>query len=171
MQADLSGLFGAELANELDDALERIRHCLGQLSDEQVWRRSREDMNSIANVLLHLTGNLRQWVLAALGGTPDDRDRPAEFAARGMIPKAALVSRLEETVSDVVAVLRRTPAAEWPRVRRVQGFEVTGLGAALHSVAHFRGHTQEIVYMTRTILGDRYRFAWVPTTPEQGAPA
>jgi hypothetical protein len=54
--------------------------------------------------------------------------------------------------------------------RRIQGFEVTGLKAAIDSVAHFRGHTQEIVHRTRTLLGDRYRFAWVPLTPEQGAP-
>jgi hypothetical protein len=170
MAADLSDLIGEELAAELADALGRVRHCVDQLSDEQVWWRSRDDMNSVANVLLHLTGNLRQWVVSGVGGAADDRDRPAEFSARGTLSKAEIVSRLEATIADVTAVLRRTPADEWRRVRRIQGYTVTGLGAALHSVAHFRGHTQEIVYMTRTLLGIAYKFAWVPTTPEQGAP-
>jgi hypothetical protein len=170
MATDLSGLIGEELAHELTDALGRVRHCVDQLSDEQVWWRSRDDMNSVANVLLHLTGNLRQWVVSGVGGTPDDRNRPAEFSARGTLSKAEILGRLEATIADVTAVLRRTPADEWPRTRRIQGYEVTGLGAALHSVAHCRGHTQEIVYMTRTILGTAYKFAWVPATPEQGAP-
>lgn len=171
MATDLAGLIGTELAGEMADALGRIKHCVDQLSDEQVWRRSRDDMNSVANLLLHVTGNLRQWVVSGLGGTTDDRDRPAEFAARSNLPKAELMGRLEATVTEATRVLRRQSADDWQRVRRIQGFDATGLGAAVNSVAHFRGHTQEIVNMTRTLLGDRYRFAWVPATPEQGATA
>jgi hypothetical protein len=65
-------------------------------------------------------------------------------------------------------MIGRTPE-DWMRIRRIQAHDVTGFAAALHSVAHFRGHTQEIIHMTRAQLGDRYRFAWVPATPEQGA--
>src|SRR5689334_16459965 len=69
-------------AAELADALRMIQHCCGQLSDGQIWWRPNESMNSIGNLLLHLTGNLRQWVVSGLGGTADTRNRPAEFAAR-----------------------------------------------------------------------------------------
>jgi uncharacterized damage-inducible protein DinB len=171
MTADeLAAAVGDEAAHELAKALEKIEHCLGQLSDEQVWERPRPSLNSVGNLLLHLCGNLRQWVVAGLGGAPDVRDRPAEFAERGPIPREELRRRLREAVEEARKVLQRQTARQWLEVRRVQGFEVTGLGALFDSVPHFRGHTQEIVHMTRALLGDAYRFHWRPTTPEEGAP-
>jgi hypothetical protein len=158
-----------EAARELEDALARIRHCVDQLSDEQVWRRSREGLNAVGHVLLHLAGNLRQWIVSGLGGAVDTRDRPAEFAAAGGTPKAELLARLEQAVSEAAAVLRRQRPEDLVRVRRIQGFDVTGLAAVFHTVPHFRGHAQEIVHMTRAQLGAAYRFAWQPATAEQGA--
>jgi hypothetical protein len=168
---DLAAAIGRELSKEITEALARIDHCLAQLTDEQIWWRPAEGMNSIGNLLLHLTGNVRQWLIAGLGGTADERDRPAEFAERRPIPKADLLARLRAAVGEGRAVLAGQTGADWLQVRRVQGWDVTGLGAAVDSVAHFRGHTQEIVHQTRTLLGNRYRFAWTPATLEQGAPA
>jgi hypothetical protein len=168
--ADLAGAVGTEAAKELSSALDRIKHCLGQLSDEQVWWRSQPGLNSIGNLILHLCGNLRQWIVAGLGKASDIRDRPAEFAERGPIPKDELVRKLEAVVRECKEVLRRQSAQQLLEVRCIQGFNVTGLAAIFDSVPHFRGHTQEIVYMTRLQLGDAYQFAWTPTTPEQGAP-
>jgi hypothetical protein len=172
MTADeLAAAVGTAAAHELASALSRIQHCLGQLSDEQVWRRSQPGLNSIGNVILHLCGNLRQWVVAGVGGAADVRDRPAEFAERGPIPKGELLRRLEAAVAEAGHVLASVNARRLTEVRRIQGFDVTGLAAIFDSVPHFRGHTQEIVHMTRLQLGDAYQFAWAPTTPEQGAPA
>ncbi len=171
MSDTLAEAAGRELAGELTDALKRIEHCLDQLSDEQVWWRPAESMNSVGNLLLHLAGNVRQWIICGLEETADTRDRPAEFAERRAIAKAELRRQLSETVEEAAEVLLSQTTEDWLRQRRIQGFEVTGLGAAINSVAHFRGHTQEIVHLTRSLLGDRYRFAWVPATPEQGAPA
>jgi hypothetical protein len=171
MASDLAAAVGQGLDRELADALARIEHCLGQLTEEQVWWRPAEALNSVGNLLLHLAGNVRQWIVAGLGGIPDARNRPAEFTERRQVPKAELLAGLTSTVQEARAVLARQTAEDWVRVRRVQGFEVTGVAAALDSVSHFRGHTQEIVHMTRTLLGERYRFAWVPATPEQGGPA
>jgi uncharacterized damage-inducible protein DinB len=167
---NLANTVGRELAEELSQAMSRIRHCVEQLSDEQVWQRTSEDRNSIANLLLHLAGNIRQWIIAGVGGAPDRRNRPAEFAHREFIPSEQLLATLQATVDEAKAVLERTTAEEWLRGRRIQGFEETGLGAAIGSVAHFRGHTQEITHIARDLLGERYRFAFVPKTPEQGAP-
>jgi hypothetical protein len=170
MENTLARVVGRELDAELTAALERINHCLGQLSEEQLWQRSAEDRNSIGNLLLHLTGNVRQWIVSGLGGAADVRDRPSEFSERRVIPKAELQKQLEATVNQARAVLTGMTEADWLQQRRIQGFEETGVGAAISSVAHFRGHTQEIIHITRDLLGDRYRFAWVPATPEQGAP-
>ena len=105
------------------------------------------------------------------GGKPDQRNRPAEFAERRAISKKEVCSALESSVADARRLLAAQTAETWLRGRRIQGFDVTGIGAAIDSVAHFRGHTQEIVHMTRALLGTRYRFAWVPATKEQGSPA
>jgi hypothetical protein len=161
--------FLAEGREHLAKHLAKIRHCLDQLDDEQVWWRPHESMNSIANILLHLGGNMQQWIVAGIGGEPDVRRRPQEFSERGPIPKSELLRRLQEVSSRVHAVLAATPEAELLRHRRIQGFDVTGLSAIFDSLAHLNGHTQEIIYITRLQLGDRYQFAWKPATPEQGA--
>jgi Protein of unknown function (DUF1572) len=172
MTADeLAAVVGAAAAHELENALMRIKHCLGQLNDEQVWRRSQPSLNSIGNLILHLCGNLRQWIVAGVGGASDVRNRPAEFAEHGLIPKDELMRRLEAVVEETKPILAGVDARQLVEVRRIQGFDVTGVAAIFNSVPHFRGHTQEIVHMTRLQLGDAYRFAWTPSTPEQGASA
>jgi hypothetical protein len=80
-----------------------------------------------------------------------------------------LLRSLDAVVSEAKEVLGRLTARQVLEARRIQGFDVTGLAAILDSVPHFRGHTQEIVHMTRLQLRDAYQFAWTPTTPEQGA--
>jgi hypothetical protein len=159
----------AEAGHEMGNALARIKHCLDQLTDEQVWHRPGDGQNSIANLLLHLSGNLRQWVIAGLGGAADGRDRPAEFAERGGRSKDDLLRQLEATVDESRQVFLRLTAADLLRVRRIQSYEVTGLRAFFDTVPHFRGHAQEIVFRTRLLLGDGYRFAWAPQTKEEGA--
>ena len=168
---DLAAAVGAEAGRELTSALKRIRHCLDQLNDEQIWWRAAPGMNSIGNLILHLCGNVRQWIIAGLGGAIDVRDRPAEFAERGPVARAELLRRLDAVVDEAKEVLVGLSARHLLEVRRIQGDEVTGLTALFDSVPHFRGHAQEIVYRTRLHLGDAYRFAWTPTTPGQGAPA
>lgn len=156
-------------AEELTDAQSKIQHCVAQLSEAQIWWRPDTRMNSVANLVLHLCGNLRQWILAGVGGAEDVRDRPAEFAARASGSADDLLCLLENTIAEARDVIEHVPVAELVRKRRIQGFEVSGVQAILHSVTHFRGHTQEIVHLTRTQLGDVYQFAFVPATPEQGA--
>jgi hypothetical protein len=163
---ELAAAVGAAAANELTSALGRIKHCVRQLTDEQVWWRARPSLNSIGNLILHLCGNARQWIVAGLSGAADVRDRPAEFSERGPMPKDELLRRLEAVVGEAGAVLAGQTARQLLEVRRIQGFDVTGLAAIFDSVPHFRGHTQEIICLTRLQLGDAYQFAWTPATPE-----
>jgi hypothetical protein len=153
----------------LRSCLERIEHCVDQLDDGQVWWRPRESSNSVANILLHLGGNLRQWVVSGVGGAPDTRDRPAEFAERGQIPRGQLIRQLAAVVAESDDALAALDESRLLEPRRIQGFDETVLTAIWDSLTHLSGHTQEIVSITRTLLGDRYRFAWTPSTPERGA--
>jgi hypothetical protein len=151
-----------------DECMTKINHCLGQLSDEQVWWRPREEMNSIGNLLLHLGGNVKQWIVSGLGMVEDVRNRPAEFSQRSPIPKAELLEQLTRVVTEAKSGLAQCTAAEMLAQRRIQGFEVTGWQAIFDCVPHFKGHTQEIICLTRLQLGDAYRVHWQPQSPEQG---
>lgn len=160
-----------QAGRRLDASFSRIKHCVDQLDDTQVWWRPQESMNSIGNILLHLCGNLKQWIIAGVREEHDDRDRPREFSERGPIPKGELLGRLEKIVHEAHKVLAELPEDELLAMRRIQGFDEPVLAALVDSLSHLAGHTQEIIYITRLQLGDKYRFAWVPATPEQGAPA
>ncbi len=159
-----------EAGRLLDECVAKIAHCLDQLTEEQVWWRPRDSMNSIGNLILHLCGNVRQWLVSGIGGASDVRVRPAEFAERGPIPKGVLLTNLKQVVAETKEAFGRTNAADMQRERRIQGHTVTGWGALFHTVPHFNGHTQEVVCFTRMQLGDAYQFYWKPMTPEQGAP-
>jgi hypothetical protein len=154
--------------NVFDECITKINHCLDQLTDEQVWWRPRQEMNSIGNLMLHLSGNVKQWIVSGLGNSADVRNRPAEFSQRGPIPKAELLKQLTRVVTEAKSVLAQRTATEMLAQRRIQGFEVTGWQAIFGCVPHFQGHTQEIICLTRLQLGDAYRVHWQPQTPEQG---
>src|SRR5262249_33564414 len=118
-------------------------------------------------LVLHLSGNLDQWISSGVGGAQHHRNRPLEFSERTSIPKEQLNQHPASAVSRADEVLAQVTEAKLLAPRRIQGFEETVLSAIFESLAHFNGHTQEIVYITRLQLGDAYRFAWIPSTPEQ----
>jgi hypothetical protein len=123
-------------------------------------------MNSIGNLILHVTGNVRQWMVSGVGGADDVRDRSAEFSSRDVLPKAMLLDQLHQVVGEAKAVLARARADAMLAGRRIQGFKVTGWGAIFSCVPHFAAHTQEIVCLTRMQRGDAYGFHWRPPAVE-----
>ena len=159
--------FVRAVRHTLAEGMHKIEHCVSQLSDEQIWWRPREEMNSIANLMLHLSGTLRQWIVSGVGGEPDQRNRPGEFNDRSRRPKADVLAALKQTVANADAVLARVSTQELLRPRRIQGFDESGISAIMHTVPHFRGHTQEIIHMTRVQLGPAYKIDFVPNGPEQ----
>jgi hypothetical protein len=163
----LAPLFVDAARDCFGEGLRKIEHCVEQLTDEQMWWRSREEMNSIANLMLHLAGNLRQWIIGGIGGAQDVRNRPKEFADRSGAPAAELLATLRGTVAEADVVLGKLDADQLGQPRRIQGFDTTVLAAAFDTIAHFRGHVQEIIHMTREQLGGAYKFDFVPQGEEQ----
>ncbi|MBV9211777.1 MAG: DUF664 domain-containing protein, partial [Acidobacteria bacterium] len=90
------------------DYLPKIERCLERLSDEQVWWRAGEQSNSIGNLLLHLSGNARQWIVSGVGSAPDARERQAEFDAQEGLTRAELLERVRQTLDEADAVLAQT---------------------------------------------------------------
>jgi uncharacterized damage-inducible protein DinB len=131
----------------------RIEDCLGRLTGEQIWSRGAESENAVGNLVLHLSGNVRQWIVSAVGGHPDVRQRGQEFAARGGLPAAELAARLRGAVDEAVAVLESLPPERLSQPIRVQQYDVTVLEAVYHVVEHFSGHTGQIIYATKLLTG------------------
>lgn len=171
---DIARLFLDEARGRLDESVEVIRHCLAQLDDREVWWRSGEGMNSIGNLVLHLTGNLRQRFEANIDGAPDVRDRFGEFTEREEIPKTELLRRFDESVAAAVARLGSLPPEMLAETRTMQmgGREVesTVLAILFQTLTHLTGHAQEIITMTRMQLGDRYAFRVPSLVPPEMRP-
>lgn len=102
---ELSQRVTSEFEHLLNESMRKICHCVGQLSDEQLWRKPDGDLNSVANLLLHLAGNLQQWCVAGILAQPDDRDRAAEFAATDGLTGEELMRRLEIVVQEANRVI------------------------------------------------------------------
>jgi uncharacterized damage-inducible protein DinB len=147
--------------------LPRILECLRMLSEEDIWWRPHSTSNSVGNLALHLSGNVRQWIIAGLGGEPDRRERDKEFAERGPLPRRALVTRLRSAVFEAGKVLEVLGTRELMRVYSIQGFRVTGLEAVAHVVEHFAYHTGQIIYITKLRLGEDLGFTRLGGSREQ----
>lgn len=161
--------FLSAAGSQLEKLTETIDHCLNQLTESQLWWTPTPSQNSIGILIRHLCGNLRQWVISGAGGALDIRDRPAEFADPEQQSKQELQTHLHACVEEAVSVLTDTDEEELLSARRIQGFDTNVLTAIFDSVAHFQGHTQEIISLTRQQLGEAYRFSFIPATPEEGA--
>jgi uncharacterized damage-inducible protein DinB len=129
--------------------LGKIGTAIEPLGEEQVWWRPNEGSNSIANLLIHLHGNLGQWVLAGLGGEPFERHRDAEFAARNGQPKAEMMDRLRATVERCRAVVARLSPDDLARRHKIQKYELEGYRALFHTVEHMSYHTGQIVLLAK----------------------
>jgi uncharacterized damage-inducible protein DinB len=137
-----------------DESLPRILKCLDRLTNEQIWWRPNESSNSIGNLVLHLCGNVNQWIYSGLGGFPDDRVRQAEFDTREFIDREDLKIALESTMEKARTVIERITVNEILRIRPVQTFEEKGLSILIHVTEHFSYHTGQIAYITK-MLSDK----------------
>ncbi len=142
----------------MTDYLPKIERCLEKLSDEKVWWRAGEESNSIGNLLLHLAGNVRQWIVSGVGGAEDHRTRQMEFDERSVVPSAELIAHLSRTLEEVDAVLAALPTSALLERRRIQGTETTVLEAVFHVVEHFSMHTGQIILLTKMLAQSDLEF-------------
>lgn len=132
-----------------DEYLPRIQRCVSELSDDDIWWRAHETDNSVGNLLLHLSGNIRQWIISSIGGAEFSRNRPQEFAERNRIPKADVLKQFEQTVAEAITVLEHFDAGKLLERRTIQGYDTTCLDAISHVVEHVAQHLGQIIYITK----------------------
>jgi uncharacterized damage-inducible protein DinB len=129
----------------LDESLRMIEQSFVFINETDVWKKPNPSLNSIGNLILHLCGNMTQYVLSGVGGFPDERDRNAEFEETGFT-KDELLIKLRIIVRQVQNVIEMSSTESLLMVRSIQGFELSGLGAVLHAVEHFSYHTGQIAF-------------------------
>ncbi|MCL6650392.1 MAG: DUF1572 domain-containing protein [Chloroflexi bacterium] len=136
----------------------KIRAAVTVLPPERLWWRPHEQANSVGNLLLHLAGNVRQWIVAGVGGHPDVRRRDLEFAARGGAEAEEMLAGLEATIREADSVIVQLLPSELLQRRVIQGRDLTVLEAIYHVVEHFSGHTGQIVWIAKMFAPEKIRF-------------
>ena len=135
--------------------LTAIERSVAPLTDAQVWWRPNEASNSIGNLILHLSGNVRQWIVGGVGRQPNERNRQQEFDEREAIPKEQLLARLRTVLHEADEVLASVTEAGLTERREIQGHDTTVLKAIYHVVEHFSTHTGQILWIAKSQLGTR----------------
>lgn len=129
--------------------LPKVRRSVETIEEDDLWWRPNAESNSIGNLVLHLAGNLRQWVVSGIGGAPDVRERQAEFDAEGGVGRREVMAQLEDAVGVADRVLAGLGPDRLAEHHMIQGREVTVLDAVYHAVEHFGMHTGQIIYITK----------------------
>lgn len=143
--------FRSYACEKLQQNLAQIIRCAAMLTVDEMWRRDNQRCNSVGNLVLHLTGNIRQWVLAGLGGEQFDRDRPSEFSQREALDHSRFVPRFEHTVRQAIHIVRELSDEALGREVSIQGYTVRIIAAVFHVVEHLSFHTGQIVHITKSI--------------------
>jgi uncharacterized damage-inducible protein DinB len=154
---ELSQMLGADFRDQavlrISESLEKIQGCLSQLDEEAFWYEPNKNSNSAATLLGHLQGNIGQYIISGLGGVEDQRDREAEFAGKDTRERRDVEVDFFEVAQKAITCIQTLPETALVQRKRVQGFDLSGLGIILHVVEHLSYHTGQLVYLTKQ-LGD-----------------
>lgn len=151
-ETELAGIFLEFSRNKLlKQYWPRLKTCVESLSEDQIWWRPNDASNSVGNLLLHLNGNVTQWLVASFNRAEDRRNRPAEFSAREGITRSELLQRLSATLDEAAGVLERLTVEELLAPYEIQGYHVRGLEAIYQVVEHFGLHYGQIAYITKLL--------------------
>lgn len=127
----------------------KLRLTIAALPQDKLWWRPNEESNSVGNLLLHLNGNLRQWIVAGVGGEAFERHRAEEFSAREGAAPSQLLTALERTLDDVDRVLSGLSAQRLAERCAIQGRDLTVLDAIFHVTEHFAYHLGQIILVAK----------------------
>lgn len=146
----------------LEKYLPRIVRCLQLLTEEKIWWRPNSASNAAGNIVLHLCGNLRQWIISGLGGAPDVRERDQEFSERNPVARRKLIRLLKTTVGEACEVIDGMSVESMMKEFTIQGYRVSGLVAIVHVYEHFAYHAGQMTYLTKLKRGRDLKLTRLP---------
>jgi hypothetical protein len=158
MDSKLAELFTGHSVKKLEQMMAHLETCVGKLTDDVIWNRGNANENSAGNLLLHLQGNVRQWIIHAIGGAPDIRERDREFSTAGGLKREDLIGGLRETVKQAIEVINGLTAQRLAEQVAPQGRELSALEAVYQVVGHFQQHTGQVMFITKHVTGEDLGF-------------
>ena len=158
----LAELFVSHSVAKLEQMTGHIESCLDRLSEDQIWARGSEPENSVGNLVLHLCGNLGQWIGHYVAGRADTRNRPAEFAAESRFSASELRSRLRAAVESAKSDIRALTAE---RLAQTSDNQLHMLTVVYQVVGHFQQHTGQIMFATKLMTRGDLGFYVTPASP------
>ena len=144
--------------HRLEENTPKIQKCLDELTEEEIWKRPNPSSNSVGNIILHLCGNITQYILSSLGEIEDKRERDKEFSTTGGLNKKELFDKLQSTITQAVHVIGSINVENMLRKRSVQGFELSAIGIIIHVVEHYSYHTGQIIFWTKLLKDKNLAF-------------
>ncbi len=135
--------------NELN--LSRLTKCIEMLSEEELWQHPNDSSNSIGNLILHLNGNITQYIISALGNTPDQRARDLEFSSDRTFNASGLKELITSATHTAASVLEKLDNTQLNNTYEVQGHVMSGIAIILHVTEHYSYHTGQIVFLTKLL--------------------
>ncbi len=142
----------------IDLSTQRIIKCLQEIDEEETWKSPDDSTNSIGNLILHLCGNIRQYIISGLGGEEDKRIRDEEFSLKNYFSKAVLLNKLNTTTSEANAIINNCSDHTLSKIYSVQGFELSGMGIIIHVTEHYSYHTGQIAFLVKVLKDKDLRF-------------
>jgi uncharacterized damage-inducible protein DinB len=137
--------------HRIDENTPRINKCMNELEEADAWMRPNNASNSVGNLILHLCGNITQYIISSLGETEDIRERDKEFSANDGYSKSGLMEKLNATIEKAKGIIQTMDRDNLLRKRYVQGFEYSGMGIIIHVTEHYSYHTGQIVFWTKLL--------------------
>ncbi len=135
----------------INENTKRILKSLQEIDETETWQRSNENSNSIGNIILHLCGNIRQYIISSLGETEDVRIRDEEFSAQDGFNKSELLAKLNATINDAIGVIESADQKRLLKKYAVQGFDLSGIGIIIHVTEHYSYHTGQIAFWIKQL--------------------
>jgi uncharacterized damage-inducible protein DinB len=132
-----------------EESYERIYKCLSMIEERDLWRSPAQNIPPIGNMILHLCGNARQWILSGIGNKPDNRERDQEFVIQANIKKSELIFLLQNLKVNIRQTLDEMDSSFLQSQHAIQGFDVSGFSIVVHVIEHFSYHTGQITTLTK----------------------
>jgi uncharacterized damage-inducible protein DinB len=133
----------------IGESIPRIKKCLNVLSEQEIWFKPNDHSNSVGNLVLHLCGNVTQWIGSGLGKMPDNRLRDLEFSEKGPMPSTKLIEALDRLIPLIENTLDNLTEEDFLQLHKVQVYQETGVNILVHVVEHFSYHTGQIAFFTK----------------------
>jgi len=151
MTEEITKEFIEQSLDRIDQNTPKIIKCLNELEEDEIWKRPNNSSNSIGNLILHLCGNITQYIISSLGEIRDVRDRDKEFSTTDGYSRSELINKLNTILEKAKAIIQNMDAEKLLKKREVQGFQSSGMGNIIQVTEHYSYHTGQIAFWTKLL--------------------